>query len=133
MTKSFGTSANENGRSSNREVERIAATYHPDAPTWARTRVSQRSTTADALDRGNDRRRRDAVLLVQHFARRRCAEPVDANRLAAIADILAPAKRDAGLDRHPLPTHRRQYRIAIRRILLGEQLPRRHRHDARRK
>ena len=50
------------------------------------------------------------------------------------SDVLAPAERDAGLDRdRGCQRVRRQAPTAlVRRILLGEQLPARHRHHARR-
>ena len=84
------------------------------------------------LSRGGrgDGLRGDAELLVDARVVGRRAVVVERDDAAVVADDLAPALRDAGLDRDPRLHGRRDHRLAVGRLLGVEPLPARHRHDA---
>src|SRR5688572_6000107 len=83
------------------------------------TRV-RRARLRDPLNRLDDRRGRDAELLEDQLAGSGSAVAVDADRDAAVADVLAPAERDAGLDRDPAVLRGRQHGLAVRLRLRRE-------------
>src|SRR6266542_5437639 len=74
---------------------------------------------------------RVAELLEHRVSRRRGAEVLDRDRVAVVADPLPPAERHAGLYRDPCLHVRRYHLVAILRRLRLEELPARHRDEAR--
>src|SRR5512135_1976315 len=99
----------------------------------AETRSSRRlsSRLAEALYRSDNFVDGEAEVLEQGLGRRRRAETIDADHGAIEADVLAPVVADAGFDRDPLATRRRQHAVAVGLRLAVEQVRARHRHDAR--
>src|SRR5258705_7639206 len=73
----------------------------------------------------------EAQLLHDPAPRRGGAEAVDADHVAAVADVAMPALRRARLHGEPAPDRRRQDRIAVVFRPGVEELPARHRDDAR--
>src|SRR3954462_14509629 len=71
----------------------------------------------DALARGRDHGLvGETELLVQHRVRGAGAVVGEAYDPARVADELAPAHRDAGLDAHPGPHGRRQHLVLVRLV-----------------
>ena len=85
----------------------------------------------DAVVRGgHDGLRGDAELLVDAGEVRRGAVVLDRDDPAVVADDLAPALGDAGLDGDPRLDGQGDDGLAVRRVLLVEPLAARHRHHA---
>ena len=73
----------------------------------------------------------EAEFFHHHIARRRGAESLYADDVAAVADITMPTLRQSRLHGEPRPNRRRQDRFAILARLQVEQFPARHGNDAR--
>src|SRR5438874_1295469 len=80
----------------------------------------------------------ETMTLTSHSAkalsaqRSRGAKGLHADRRPRRADVLMPAEGRGLFDRHPGTHARRQHRVSIFGALMLEELPRRHRHHARR-
>src|SRR4029077_4689385 len=73
----------------------------------------------------------EAELSLQLLERRRGAERLHADDASAAADVAVPAERGALLDRDPRRHGRQKHAVAVLLRLFIEDLPRRHRDDAR--
>src|SRR5581483_10570740 len=84
----------------------------------------------EPLDRRDDALGRHAELAEDDLSRRGGAEAIDPERDAAAAEEALPAERRRGLDRDTRGDAREEHRLLVARLLLGEELPARHRDDA---
>src|SRR5687768_4852605 len=87
---------------------------------WADRRDGARRRGGDARVGGVDHGLRgEAVLLVEHVVGGAGAVVFETDDLARVADELAPARRDGGLDAHPCAHSRREDLLAVGAVLGG--------------
>src|SRR5438128_159094 len=90
---------------------------------WSIAAQHCKRLTADVFDR-------EAVFAQQHLSGCRGAKTIDAEHVAAIADVAVPALRRSRFDCKARTHRRRQYGVAIFARLRVEELPTRHGDDA---